>query len=307
MKILGKNPIGLSFEIHDPKKYDLYKGELKRISDDISQLTQGIITKGMAKAIGKLLGFGAIFSIDMTERGELLGNVTIIVRKGAEIKNKKIIEAFIGQISVALQRKLAQDALKESETKYRNVVEYAHDGIYIIHPEKGFQYTNPAFEDITGYSRREIHAEDFNFRRIIHPDDLSMIEKRMESRKQGQQVSDRYEFRIVTKEGMTRIIEATTVNVGYPDDIMVLGILRDITEREQAFQAIEEALALEKQFKADAAHFFLNPIAICRGHMDLAIERANEEIKDRLTLSIHALKRIESVIRNIVEKGQIRE
>ncbi len=196
---------------------------------------------------------------------------------------------------------------KKAEQRYRSVVENAHDAIYLIHPERGFQYVNPAFEELTGYSAGEIYSDTFSFWDIIHPDDVAMIEERGRARERGENVSDRYEFRIIAKDGNVKTLEATTVGIGTGDEALVMGILRDVTERERAIQEMERALELEKRFKADAAHFFLNPIAIAKGYMEIALEDMPEKCREKITGSRKAIKRVENVIKNIVEKGEIHE
>jgi signal transduction histidine kinase len=81
----------------------------------------------------------------------------------------------------------------------------------------------------------------------------------------------------------------------------------EVMERKKAEEEMERALELEKRFKADAAHFFLNPIAIAKGYMDLAMERMSQPGRRRLSAARAAIRRVESVIKNIVEKGEICE
>jgi len=203
-------------------------------------------------------------------------------------------------------------AQKKAEEQYRCVVENAHDAIYLIHPERGFQYVNPAFEELTGYSTDEIHSDTFSFWDIIHPDDMAMIRERGEARARGETLPERYEFRILAKGGMVKTVEAVTVDIA-AEDILVMGILRDVTERQRAEQEreramveVERALELEKRFKADAAHFFLNPIAICKGYLEIHMETLDGDTAT-IAAARKAIMRIEAVIKNIVEKGEIHE
>ena len=130
-------------------------------------------------------------------------------------------------------RKKAEEALRESEARFRGLVENANDAIYIITP-RGFTYVNPAFEKLTGYSSEEIYSDDFSFWNIIHPDDVKLIEEREEARKRGEKIPERYEFRIIAKDGKTKTVEVATVNIGKKKEVKVMGILRDITERIKA-------------------------------------------------------------------------
>ncbi len=252
-------------------------------------------------------------AVDAGERFEL--EYRIITKQGEERwvwergtcvssgEEPAILEGFISDIT----------ARKKAEQRYRSVVENAHDAIYLIHPEEGFQYVNPAFEDLTGYSAGEIYSDTFSFWDIIHPDDVAMIEERGKARARGEEVPDRYEFRIIAQNGDVKIVEATTVDVA-TGEVLVMGILRDVTkrwraeqERERAYQEMERALQLEKRFKADAAHFFLNPIAICKGYLELHMNQLDGRETKQVEMAREAIMRIEAVIKNIVEKGEIRE
>ncbi|HHF55943.1 MAG TPA: PAS domain S-box protein, partial [Thermoplasmatales archaeon] len=128
--------------------------------------------------------------------------------------------------------------LAESENRFRSLVENAHDAIYII-SSKGFEYVNPAFEKLTGYSREELLSEDFSFWTLIHPDDIEKIKERQRAREKKKKINSRYEFRIITKSGETRVVEVATVDVGR-ESYRVIGILRDVTEKIKAQEEINK-------------------------------------------------------------------
>lgn len=137
------------------------------------------------------------------------------------------------------ERKKMEEALKESEEKFRGLVENAHDAIYIITPE-GFQYVNPAFEELTGYSSKEILSKEFSFWNLIHPDDIKFIEQREKARIKGKEIPSRYEFRIISKDGKVKTVEVATVDIGKRGEVRIMGILRDVTERKKAEEEIEK-------------------------------------------------------------------
>jgi PAS domain S-box-containing protein len=136
-------------------------------------------------------------------------------------------------------RKKAEEALKESEERFRGVVENANDAIYIITPE-GFSYVNPAFEKLTGYSSKEVQKKDFSFWDIIYPEDIKPIKEREEARRRGEEIPERYEFRIIAKSGEIKTVEVATVNIGKKGEVKVIGMLRDITERIKAEEEIRK-------------------------------------------------------------------
>jgi len=138
---------------------------------------------------------------------------------------------------------------KEAEHRYREVVENAHDSIYTIHPEKGFQYVNPAFEELTGYSAKELCNEDFDFMEIIHPDDVSLIEDRAKSRKKGAELPNKYEFRIIAKDESVKTVTATTVPLPAKEHL-IMGMLRNITGEKHRAELLDafnrSAVEIEK-------------------------------------------------------------
>ncbi len=136
-------------------------------------------------------------------------------------------------IEMALYKYKMGNMLKESEERYRGVVENAHDAIYIA-TQDGFQYANPAFEKLTGWKKEELCKKEFNFWDIVHPDDKELIKEKKEAWKKGKQVSSSYEFRIISEDGEEKVVEANTIDVGRDGEVKEIGILRDITERKQA-------------------------------------------------------------------------
>lgn len=171
-------------------------------------------------------------------------------------------------------RKKAQLALERSETKFRNLVENANDAIYIIHPERGFQYVNPAFEEVTGYAAETIYSDAFSFWDIIHPDDREMVKKRAAARESGEEIPSRYEFRVIAGDGATRVVEVATVDVGAGEDPLVMGILRDITARIEMEQALKES---EEKFRL-LAEASASAIFIHRGDVFEYVNPAMEEM-----------------------------
>jgi PAS domain S-box-containing protein/putative nucleotidyltransferase with HDIG domain len=142
------------------------------------------------------------------------------------------------------ERKRAERLLRDSEEKYRILAENAKDGIYIISPE-GFVYVNPAFEKIFGYKAKEICGNHFNFIDLIHLEDRGLVREREQSRKNGKELPPAYSFRVITKDGKTKYVEVNTVSLS-GEKVRILGILRDITERKHAEEALRES---EERYK----------------------------------------------------------
>jgi PAS domain S-box-containing protein/putative nucleotidyltransferase with HDIG domain len=150
-------------------------------------------------------------------------------------------------IEMALYKFRMEKMLRESERKYRGVVENAHDAIY-IQTANGFQYVNPAFEELTGFKKEEICNGKFNFWNSIHPDDRKMVKERKEEGKRKEEKSSSFQFRIIARTGTIRVVDANTIDLGETEQMKEIGILRDVTERIDA--EMEKRRGLERLRRA---------------------------------------------------------
>jgi len=115
---------------------------------------------------------------------------------------------------------------------YKYIVERARDAIYIVSRDR-LEYVNPAFEELTGIRREEIHGLGLDFLKRIHLDDQRMLLERRKARMEGRSIPPVYEIMGKSKDGKWKSLEFSTTPVpGHPE--FVLGIIRDITERKHA-------------------------------------------------------------------------
>ena len=134
------------------------------------------------------------------------------------------------------ERKRAEDALRQSEERYRSLVENAKDIIFTISPEGIISSLNPAFETITGWSCNDLIGKKFE--QLFHPDDLPLAIENLKHIMAGSAVP-MFELRIITKSGNYLLTEYTlTPQRKNKKIVAALGIARDVSERLQAEQEI---------------------------------------------------------------------
>jgi PAS domain S-box-containing protein len=136
------------------------------------------------------------------------------------------------------ERKQFEEALRESEEKYRNLVERANDGVLIIQNGK-VQFSNTRLADMLGCTVEEmIHTPFLDY---VFPDDRSRTKEINEGRLQGEDVPDIYEITALHKDGKRIDIEANAGLIAYHGEPATLGFIRDITGRKQTEEALRQS------------------------------------------------------------------
>jgi two-component system cell cycle sensor histidine kinase/response regulator CckA len=154
-------------------------------------------------------------------------------------------------ISDITERKKAEEAIRESEERYRSLVESANDIIAMVSPDGIIISLNPAFERITGWAHEEWLGKKFT--PLIHPDDLPTAMEVFKHTMNGETMP-RSELRLLTNSGSYVHMEyLTTPLLKNGEVIGNLNIVRDITERKRAEEKIrEQASLLDKAHDAIA-------------------------------------------------------
>ncbi len=144
--------------------------------------------------------------------------------------------AVLGTAFDVTERKRAEDALRESETKFRTLADTVAAAAFIFQGTK-IRYVNSAAEAVTGYTQEELLA--MNFWDVIHPDSQELVKERGLARQRGEDAPSGYEVKLMTKIGEERWIDFTAGAIEFDGEPAVLGTAFDITERKRAEEMIE--------------------------------------------------------------------
>lgn len=129
-------------------------------------------------------------------------------------------------------------ALRESEEKYRSLVENANDGITIIQ-DGLIKFVNLLLSEMTGYSSKSL--TNSHFVNYVHPDERVKVAETHRRRMAGEKAPSRYESALVHRNGTKIDVEFNAALVMYEDRPAAIAIIRDITERKQAEAALRTA------------------------------------------------------------------
>jgi len=289
--ILGKNPVGMITELNDEEaRKILESGKLSLGPKGIYGLTFGAVPKSVCYALEKLVGLHEILVIGFSKKDELFGSAILLTRQSAKGENlwnrRALIETYINQAAVALQRKRFETALRESETRYRLLAENVKDVIWNLSLETlRFTYISPSVSAMRGFTQQE--AMGMSLDKHLPPESLENLRRLLseELAMDGTEGIDpnrsrTRELEQYLKDGSRAWAEATMTFVrdetGRP--VSVLGVTRDISERKRAEaerMALTAKLHQARKMEAIAtlaggiAHQFNNALAVIMGRLEI--------------------------------------
>jgi PAS domain S-box-containing protein len=196
------------------------------------------------------------------------------------------ISSFIHVAKDITGRKLAEQALKESEEQFRNLVEQSIVGVYIIQDEI-FRYINPRFADVFGYMPEEI-IDIKTPQELVYSEDWPLVRENILKGESGDALH--YSFRGLTKKRKLIHVEVHASQIIYLGKLARMGTLIDITETviardelvkktqeavilKQARMQSEEINRLKSEFLANMSHELRTPLNAVIGLSQVLLEK----------------------------------
>jgi len=189
-----------------------------------------------------------IFNNLVLDRKPTINNNRVLTKYGRELpvewhgspvfKENGEFDFFFGVGIDITERKQAEEALKESEDKFRNFAEQSIVGINLIQ-DGVFKYVNPRFAEMFGYTVEEC-LNNMSFRELVYPEDLPIVEGNVRRRLSGEAESVKYDFRGIKKTGEIIHAEVFGSTFFFNGKPASTATLLDITERKRMENEIRE-------------------------------------------------------------------
>jgi two-component system, sensor histidine kinase and response regulator len=208
------------------------------------------------------------------------------------------------------ERKKAEETLALSEHRFRTMAETMPTMVAIFQGT-GHVYVNPAAVTMMGYSRAELLH--LSFLDYVHPDFRQVVLERAAARLRGEDVTSRYEIKILTKQGRELWADFTAAVINYDGKPAILGVGVDITERKemetalrQAIDAAEAASRAKSTFLANMSHEIRTPMNAVLGMTDLVLDTdLSREQRQYLETAHDSAESLLAIINDILDFSKI--
>ncbi len=170
------------------------------------------------------------------------GRVIIVkVREAPVVQSGKTIQ-IVGSLTDITERKKAEEAIRESEERFRSITDQSGEGITVADTDGNYTFVNPAFCKMTGYSEKELLQMTIFDMKGSTQDSTTFEQSK--TNKEGVPI----QVVLMRKDGTEFISEVTGKNIAIDGEDCVLGIVRDITERIKAEAALTEERARAQRY-----------------------------------------------------------
>jgi len=251
-RIFGKHVVGYAIRVDENVPEPVLSGKVHHIEKDLYNILFRHLPKEACKKITIELNLGEFYSVGLVWNGVLFGNITFGLQKGVLLTNTPLIEIYAQAASIALQRRIAEDKLKESEKKraeeavkssenyLRTIFNSTQSGLVVIDPETHtlFDVNSTAIE-LIGKKKSEIVGSSCKALFCLAEGDTCPVTDL-------HQKVVRKECNFLTNTGEKKVVLKTVVPVQIGDRLYLLESILDISERKKAEDAL---VASEGKFR----------------------------------------------------------
>ncbi len=243
-------------------------------------------------------------------KGETIGSVNFGSKKVNNFSESQVfdfVNKIAPQLAIAIDNTRLFDKIKESEEKYRNLIEDIEDVIFRMDKTGRYLFLNNALQKVTGYSPQEFYDTPSLATEMIHKDDAEMVKESLRRILEDElKVSKDLEYRVYCKNGKEIWLSQNTYPIKNKNGIIigVEGIIRDITDRKKIEEQIRrsERLASIGELAASIAHEIRNPLGAISNSVgmlkrDLSLKGDDQKLFEMV---VEETERLNSIITNFL-------
>ena len=245
-ELMGFEPRGRRSVVDAGFRERYAERRLVHVVGGIAELAASEIPRPVADILARVFGIRDVYTIGIADSHRMFGVLHFFTRAVAHTPPERIIESFVYQCFLTIRSLRAQQALRESEEKYRLLTERISDVVWTLDPETlRFLYVSPSVERLRGFTPAEIIAEPMDA--ALTPEGSAYVRRMMAEKlalvESGEESYDAFhveELEQPCKDGSTVWTEVVTSyyfneRTGRYE---VRGVTRDITERRRSEESL---------------------------------------------------------------------
>jgi PAS domain S-box-containing protein len=199
------------------------------------------------------------------------GSVIDVLLCSSALDPRDLARGVIFTVLDTTKRKLGEQALRESEEKYRRLVESSIDGIAIVQGTE-IKFANQALLDMYGASKAE-EVIGHNFTKFVSHEYRDLLLQRGLDRERGKDVPNRYEFKALRQDETEFHAEISVNPIPYQGKPARQAVLRDVTARKRGEKYLRES---EHKYRLLVENL---PSVVYKGYRDWSVDFVDEKIE----------------------------
>jgi PAS domain S-box-containing protein len=198
---------------------------------------------------------------------ELFRKTEQVKRQAAQLREWERRDFERQQAEESARGQQAEEALRDTEAKYRLIVETANEGIWLLDADFRITFVNQRMADMLGYDRAALLGKQPWD--LLFEEDEPLVRQRLQRRRAG--ISEQADVRFRREDGgeFWTLMAARPVMDDHGNFRGVIDLFTDVTERKRAEEALKEAARRKDEFLATLAHELRNPLAPIRNALGL--------------------------------------
>jgi len=261
-----------------------------------------------AETIKQKLGISVIFLTayaqdDVIQRAKLAEPLGYILKPFQE-------DQIRAAVDVAVHKSYMESQLRESEARYRRIVNTAQEGIYVVDTEARIDFVNRQLADMLGYTVEEMLGCNL----VDFMNDVAPVDVYQTVQRDKENINETHDFRFRRKDGSALWGMVSSSQIYDEDGRLIggLGMVSDITERKRAERALRKTNEELRSFIDTVSHDLKNPIFSIRGLSMLLLKHYEKELGEKgrgylelVDVSARQMDRLVSDLLTLSRIGQV--